>query len=140
MPCQFSLLKMFALCVKNTKQPGSKTLRFTDSNQICFSRSKYKTLLHELAVSENPPLVFNSSMKPQTLRQAICMYIDYLTLLNENRVRVAEFNSEPLMEPGFDCEDYYHEVIIALTDVDKFFTWVRELIWAQHGVIRFNKN
>ena len=51
-------------------------------------------------------------MKPQTLRQAICMYIDYLTSLNETRVRVEEFNTAPIMEPGFDYEDYYHEVLL----------------------------
>ena len=38
------------------------------------------------------------------------MYIDYLTEMNESHVKVAEFNTAPLMEPGFDYEEYYHEV------------------------------
>ena len=42
------------------------------------------------------------------------MYIDYLTEMNESHVKVAEFNTAPLMEPGFDYEEYYHEVSFLL--------------------------
>ncbi len=56
------------------------------------------------------PVSLNSQLKPKTLRQAICMYIEYLIDLNERRVRVAEFNTTPFMDPNFDNEEYYHEV------------------------------
>ena len=94
---------------KNVMSPSQDFFVF-----FFFDRSKYRTLLRELAVNNHAATVFNNNTTPHNLRRAITMYIDYLTEMNESHVKVAEFNTAPLMEPGFDYEEYYHEVSFLL--------------------------
>ncbi len=78
---------------------------------LAHSRSKYRTLLRELSVSEEFELGHpNGAQAPQTLRQAITMYIDFLLTQNERKVHVARFNRNPPMAADFETENYYHEV------------------------------
>ena len=85
-------------------------LRKVKSFIPCFDRSKYRTLLRELAVNNHAATVFNNNTTPHNLRRAITMYIDYLTQMNESHVKVAEFNTAQDFPPEFELEEYYHKV------------------------------